>query len=561
MIQNIFKKYKLALITALIVIVLGLGVLFTYKMFYQNSSLKELSTDTYSLKYDKSWQIENSKKDVVELKHKKSDSLIKIEIIDLVEESKYTDIADLVDEILYNIENQNKDYKLITKKEDSFTKSEYKGFKFLYENKDSQVMVATYKKGERLVMISYEASNDYFDILLDSVQNIIYNFNLKEEKYNLTHELNIKESKVDLGTDETIEKNLKNTKSYEIIKNNYYVKYNIPDIFEQTELNTEYQNFEYENENKTIKIDVSMVQRNIYEALEEDGINFIGYSYKYNKDKYDNFKDSLAKWNIDNYDAYIYKVSYTQKATKYEDFKEAGEYDQYHESIILAIAIKNNRLLKIEISSRECEIPKDLLDMIKIEEVKNYATYTTSTKEAGYLLTELKQPYNEDYKTKKVDVVKLKISDNWEERNKTWSYNYYKNKYFALNYDETKELYDYEVTYFIDKLYSEKAINNDIESRGKFSTAYGDVEPYSLIGTQNINDKEFTVYNGSYNYLGGIPYTNINRFIYKVYKKVLYYKIYDRGYIGIEITGNGKEISDDVINQVTSFELYQEDFK
>ena len=44
-------------------------------------------------------------------------------------------------------------------------------------------MVSTYKKSDKLVTIRYEANNSYFDILLDSVENIIYNFDINEQKY------------------------------------------------------------------------------------------------------------------------------------------------------------------------------------------------------------------------------------------------------------------------------------------------------------------------------------------------------------------------------------------
>ena len=80
---------------------------------------------------------------------------------------------ELIDELIYNIQKKNNDYKLISKKEDKLTKDEFNGYKLLYENEKEQVMVNLYKKSDKLVSIRYEANNDYFDILLDSVHNIV----------------------------------------------------------------------------------------------------------------------------------------------------------------------------------------------------------------------------------------------------------------------------------------------------------------------------------------------------------------------------------------------------
>ena len=161
----IFKKYKITIITALVVLLIGICSLILFNSFTKNSSIKKVSEDTYAFEYDTTWKLKEKKKDSIVLKHS-SGSKITIQITELADEYRYATIDELIDELIYNIQKQNNDYKLISKKEDKLTKDEFNGYKLLYENEKEQVMVNLYKKSDKLVSIRYEANNDYFDILL-----------------------------------------------------------------------------------------------------------------------------------------------------------------------------------------------------------------------------------------------------------------------------------------------------------------------------------------------------------------------------------------------------------
>ena len=180
----IFKKYKITIITALVVLLIGICSLILFNSFTKNSSIKKVSEDTYAFEYDTTWKLKEKKKDSIVLKHS-SGSKITIQITELADEYRYATIDELIDELIYNIQKQNNDYKLISKKEDKLTKDEFNGYKLLYENEKEQVMVNLYKKSDKLVSIRYEANNDYFDILLDSVHNIVYNLDVKDKKFDL----------------------------------------------------------------------------------------------------------------------------------------------------------------------------------------------------------------------------------------------------------------------------------------------------------------------------------------------------------------------------------------
>ena len=74
-------------------------------------------------------------------------------------------------DIIYGIEEQNKDYRLINMFDSPSDK--YQSYSYLYENESNQVLVNVYKKDTKVIITYYEASNEYYDIVLDSVDTIL----------------------------------------------------------------------------------------------------------------------------------------------------------------------------------------------------------------------------------------------------------------------------------------------------------------------------------------------------------------------------------------------------
>ena len=222
-IKNIWKNYKLTIVTALIVLLVGFCFLVILSLSTRNSSLKKVDEEYYSFQYDRTWKLKQKKKDLIILKHK-SGSKITIQISELTNESKYSSIDDLIDELSYTIQDQNKSYKLISKKEEILTNSNYDGYSLLYENDKEQVMVSTYKKSDKLVTIRYEAINTYFDILLDSVHNIINHLNIKDKKFDLKNAIKLETKNITYNKNDKFDKKISNNETYEISSNNYYVK-------------------------------------------------------------------------------------------------------------------------------------------------------------------------------------------------------------------------------------------------------------------------------------------------------------------------------------------------
>lgn len=547
---DIYKKYKIAIIIALSILLIGILCLILFNILSSKSIA--LNEKNYNLKYDSSWKVKEKKDNYISLNHKSSKSLLKIEIITLDKEYKYTDIDDLIDEIIYNIDEQNKNYKLISKQKDTFTKYEFKGYKLLYETEVEQTMIMTFKKSDKLIVASYEAKNKYFDMLLDSVQNIVYNFNTADETFELKNSIKKESSKISYSKSEDLDKIITKNKEYEIAHNNYKVIYEVPSVFELSDFNTESNYFNLKDYDKgQMTISTYIYNKNVYEYLNKDNLVNVYQNYKmYKKDKdISDFKEQVSELDSKYSDSYIYKNSYKTNAIKHNDKLEAESYKRTDENIELIYSLNRNHILIVVIDSEGIPITKKLIDSIKIKSVANYSSYTKNKVENGYRIAEL-QKYI-DYKKEKVNNIIIKLPEDYKEIDRTTN-NLYSERYFGLNYDEKEELYDYVIHY---KFSTTKDVAKNVELlNAKFKDSYGECNNYQQVGDVTINDKQFIEYVGGYTDLGGIPFTNINRYKYYVHYKALFYKLNDESYLIIEILGNGKEISDDIVNQATNFE-------
>lgn len=549
---DIYKKYKIAIIIASVIVLVGILPLTLFNVLKSNSKLIVLDEKNYGLKYDNSWKIKEKKDKYVILNHKASKSLLKIEVIDLDKEYKYNDIDDLIDEIVYNIRKQNKTYKLISKQKDIFTKYEFNGYKLLYETKTEQVMIMTFKKGDKLIVASYEAKNKYFDMVLDSVQNIVYNFNTVDETFKLKNSIKNKTSKINYFESKSLDKMLTDNKEYEIGSNNYKVVYEVPSVFELTSFNTTSNSFNLKKYDKAqIMISAYIYNKNVYEYLDKNNLNNVYKSYKlYRKDKdISDFKEQISELDSKYSDSYIYKNSYRTSATKYNNKFEAVSYKRSDENVELIYSLNRNHILIFTINSTGSPITKKLLDSIKIKSITNYSSYTKNKIDSGYRVAELKKYIG--YEKDKVNNIIIKLPESYKEIDK--KNNLYDERYFGLNYDKDKELYNYVIHY---KLGVSNDVAKNVELLNiKFKKFYGECNNYQKVGNITINSKQFIEYVGGYTDLGGIPFTNINRYKYYVNHKALFYRLTDDSYLIIEIQGNNHKISEDIINQATNFEI------
>ena len=73
-----------------------------------------------------------------------------------------------------------------------------------------------YKQGNKAVIIILDASSENFDMLLDSANNIIYSFNLNEEKYDVLSNINLETENINFTESSEVTSTLKGTKQEQI---------------------------------------------------------------------------------------------------------------------------------------------------------------------------------------------------------------------------------------------------------------------------------------------------------------------------------------------------------
>ena len=554
-INEFFKKHKFVVIICFTLVIVTALAFISYKLIINKSSIKKIDEKNYSLKYDISWKIDQKEENKLSLKHSEGAD-IEINITKLSEEVAYLGIDELIDEIMYNISMQNTSYNLIYNGKENFTKDKYTGYKLLYENDDEQVMVNIYKVSDKLVTAKFVAKSDVFDILLDSVTNILYSFNVKEESFDLQEKIELETSNISFIENKEIDKLYNDTKDYEIANKHYMVNYKIPSIFEVYEIRSDTNTFSLRNDLGEIRVMVSVSNLNMYEYLSKDNKYNIysEYSMYKEKEEYSDFKENLTKFKSD-YDSYIYKNSYYYtKAAKYDENQTLQNYNKLYENAIIVYALDNNHYLEIKIKSEDVPITQKLINSIKINSSKNYSSYIKIEKEDGAIIGRLKQ-YSEISKKDKINYVTLRVPDKYVEVDK--ERNIYEERNYKLGYNEKLDISDFEVRYIL----SSSTVQSQIDTINSVyvTSNYGETNNLKYSGDIILNNKTFKVYDGGYTDLSGILLTNINRNKYYVTKKVLCYELPSKGCLCIDINGNDKKITDDVIKELVDFYYEQKD--
>ena len=161
-------------------------------------------------------------------------------------------------------------------------------------------MVVVAKKSEKVMLITYEAKHEYFDILLDSVENIIYNFDINYEKYLINNSIKVDTKELVLEENKELTKSLKKNKSYDLANQNYSVKLSIPSNFQMSSFDSTFGYYTYKDLKKgSISLTANIFSKNIYEYLEKEEVygnlynEFKSHRNKTNK-SYSNFKETLT---------------------------------------------------------------------------------------------------------------------------------------------------------------------------------------------------------------------------------------------------------------------------
>ena len=344
MMKELFNKYRIP--CGIILLLLGIGFILSFFYLFIYDTDHEYNNDYYSVSYDGSWHIVKASDEKLVLSHGKGS--ITFNIIELNDNKIYLDIDSLIDDIKYDIEKENTSYKLLSQEKTYLTKNHFLGYSYLYENKDKDIKVSVYKDGKYLVIITYEAGINYFDMLLDSANNIIYNFKLLEKKYDLSFKLEDMNGKI-VFSESSDYKNLDDSYIEEIANNNYVVNYSIPKKYQRTRYYSLSGSYTYNGFNdylKSSKLTVNIYNRNIYEYIKDDSSDSLYQKYNEyrNNEKY---KENIEK--LDKKEDYIYKNSYVIPSTLGDNFCENVE---------LIYSLDNNHILVVVFENKNASISR-----------------------------------------------------------------------------------------------------------------------------------------------------------------------------------------------------------
>lgn len=539
------KKYKLMLIIALSIIITGTLCVVIYSRNIDDRFYINYRNDEFTFKYDESWEISEETQENIVLKNE-DNSTFSIYFKHLDDEYKYLELKDFIDGLLYDIENQNKDYKLLARDDKVETKQKYDGYKFLFENNDSQVMITIIKSNELLTFFIYESSNEYFDILLDSAKKIIYSFENFDKKLELSYKLNLDLSSIEWKENKEITNNLKDKINDKIANNNYLVNYSIPSNFRRSDFNSTRGYFNYEKlKDGSVSLSSNVWNVNIYKYLDKNDSASVFNNYKYvkeNSNSYINFKESIEELKNDKYKAYIYKNSYTSVGTY-------GEYD--YENIELIYELDSSHIFYIKIAATNNTIPKELIEKIEITGFKNYSSYINREVKDGYINAELKE--FTDYSREKIRKINIKLPEKYYEIDK--ENDIYTKRSYGMNFDEKKELYQFELDYQISY-----DLESTITNLGSSINSYKNRKNYKALTYVNdiiLNEKTFKVYEAGYTDYSGAFLSSYNRDEFYKKIRILVYQ-FDKKCFTIKVVGNGYDITDIMLKDVTNFNIVEE---
>lgn len=533
--KRILKKYKYLIIAAILTVIMG--ILLAYLFFKKdNNKIMEYKNEYYEFQYDSNWKLEKENNKVI-LNHS-SKSKITIEMILLEDETRYQNLSEISSQIFYDIKKQNPDYQLLAEELLKITKNYYDGYQILFEKDNKEVLITIGKDSEKLFLITYEASSDYFDILLDSEEFIIENFTLLEEVFEISSKLNLSTDSVPWGNNKTLETSM-GTMEDEIADYHYIVKANLPANLQSITIDSRQHRYRYIGleDNQSINVSTSISPKDIYSYLEKDNLGYLYKSYK--NDPSSGFKEYLEESKTEKYNRYIYKNTYKIDDDTYENF-------------LLIYEMNRNHTYIIEINAKNIEIPKEWISPIEILSIKNYAGYTITTREDNNQLFDLKIFKGYDYEKK--EVLSFKIPIKWQEITaQQLQNNVYQSRSFGIDYFSNLDYYLYRVDYYFDRTYSKnlsEAANNQVEIEKNSMTykySYGKYKNITFYKKMMFHGNEFYCYRGEY--------TESN----KVYvDMVLLYAKTDTGLLKIKVLGNGVKIKDSLLEDLINFDTKEE---
>ena len=538
--KGFYVNKKLIIILAIILL-----LFFAFLIFFKKGlKMKEYSNDNYRVMYENSWSIKTKDDDYLVLSHKKGN--ITFRIIELEGENLYKDIDGLIESVRFEIESDNKDYKLVSMERAEITVNCHNGYNLFYKDIDKEVKVSVYKDGNRLVLFSFEAAKEDYDLLLYSANNVIYNFTLLDKDYALGDTLDVKTTKVSFEKSNEYQ-SLEAKNTYEIADSHYYVQFEVPKIYKQDSINSKYLTFKYDafgDTKMSSSISVNIYKKNLFRYLVDRGeydYYSLFSSFKSLKDKKD-FKEDLDVLDKDK-NIYIYKNSY-----KDERILDKSQFDDY-ETVVIVYPLNKNHVVCIKFDNKNVPITKDVVDSVKILKTANYSSYTKSEIKDDKLVASLIPNLYSKLE------IKLKLPTDYKEydiKNSLITTNIYEERYFGKDYDKDLEEYKIQVRYKLE-VNEDLAISNENSILDLYKK-YGNYKELTKKGSIEVDGKNFNLYDAYFTKKSNTFYSKL----YNCKEVMLTYQLPNDKFLSVMIRGiNIDNISNEMIRNLVSFEIIE----
>ena len=466
-------KNKIKFILMLIVIMAIFIITFS-KVFGNDIKQIELSTNTYTVKYDSTWKVNNYNDNELNLTHKDSKSKINFVIKDLTTNMYGKTVNQIADNIKESLLESYSNYNCIYEGTEYWNDNIGECYKYLLESGQEQAQIIVGIHGYKIVIMNYSAENKYFDILLDSAVTIAENFNIIDEVAEISESDEIELTGLNFKSDN---EDYSETNTYDDYDSNFYIQYTIPKQYKIADF---YSNIYRDSESED--------HPSIYVSVSSDNILSLVKNKKEELEEYKNYENiETDKITINGYEGYYLKASR-------KNLESECVYAYYK--------LNNFKTIKIEINGSH--ITKNLIDNIKIVNYKICVSYIDRKVEDGYLTGSLKDmDYSnsslnigdidsEDYKSyvnldykvpEKYTEVPIIYLDYSYKQSRQFILGNKRNKDIEVSNYNTYDFYDYNVTISLSAV---KAINQ----------------------SQNLSDSDVfnsqVTYNGiTYNYYTG----------------------------------------------------------
>lgn len=496
------------------------------------ANTRVINTDSYRLEIDNSWHLDASSSSEFRITHP-TGGVITAKIKRLDNGDLLKNNKEVADELFFSIERQNEDYIKISSQSTNIGTNKLEAIENMYESADSNSIVTIFKFDNNVVIFDYTANKAFFDILLNSVDIIKDSLLMKSETAQLTNNLDtIKTTGIKYNNNN---KSYDKTINYELYHEQYHVNYTIPEQFKVSTYDSTAGYFNYNNSSTRINVYTKIIYSNIYNYITDDKYSIKDEERAIRDSRYnssvivdnDRINDEIAT-------GFIYRISYKSSLSKSEN----------NQKIFIIYGLDNIKTFIIEIDSSGDELPKNLVDNIRLIKFEKYGYNIDKTIVDGMYTGTLNISLPNSLSEKKYYEIKYKVPSKYSEIDR--GQNMYQTRYFGLYHNSNDDSYKYNISV---NLYNFVDINKCLDLY-KAGREYNFTNGFLLNKKSdiNINGNKFEHYSSQ----------NTSKSTKAlVFDDIFLYELENGGYYTVQIYSDNANINQEIINDFAQLEVAQ----